>query len=157
VVSDIEAMVSWLRDTLDSDERAATAATPGPWFVHDTYLNRGGYTATVLSGEIGHGELRAWLPTMRSDVPWDDERNVWNDAAHIVRHDPAHVLNVVAAHRAIIDMYEEARATHGSAAPVRDLAHASKMGKVVALGKALQALAAGYSDRDGYRTEWGQR
>lgn len=64
---------------LDRLIEAEKAATPGPWRTHDTYLNVGGYTATVLSGEGSATDLRAWLPT-RSSEPWDEKRNVWNDA-----------------------------------------------------------------------------
>lgn len=66
---------------------AGSAATPGPWRTHDTYLNAGGYTATVLSGPAGQSDLRAWLPT-RSVEPWDETRNVWNDAAWIALVNP---------------------------------------------------------------------
>lgn len=67
----------------------AEAATPGPWRTHDAYLDIGGHTATVLSGEGNATDLRAWLPTRRRDVFWDETRNVWNDAAHIAAWHPA--------------------------------------------------------------------
>lgn len=66
----------------------AAAATPGPWFTHDTHLNAGGHTATVLSGTYPEGQLRAWLPTW-SHKPWDEARNVWNDARWIAALSPA--------------------------------------------------------------------
>lgn len=66
----------------------AAAATPGPWFTHDTHLNAGGHTATVLSGVYPEGQLRAWLPTW-SHEPWDETRNVWNDARWIALMSPA--------------------------------------------------------------------
>jgi hypothetical protein len=66
----------------------AAAATPGPWFTHDTHLNAGGHTATVLSGTYPEGQLRAWLPTW-SHEPWDETRNVWNDARWIAALSPA--------------------------------------------------------------------
>ncbi len=65
----------------------AAAATPGPWFTHDTHLNPGGHTATVLSGTYPEGQLRAWLPTW-SHEPWDETRNVWNDARWIALMSP---------------------------------------------------------------------
>ncbi|MEU9606172.1 hypothetical protein [Streptomyces sp. NPDC048057] len=65
----------------------ATAATPGPWRQHDTHLDLGGHTATVLSGHQNTTELRAWLPTM-SHEPWDETRNVWADASYIALMDP---------------------------------------------------------------------
>jgi hypothetical protein len=66
----------------------ATAATPGPWRQHDTHLGAlGGHTATVLSGERNTTELRAWLPSM-SQEPWDEQRNVWADAAYMALMHP---------------------------------------------------------------------
>lgn len=66
----------------------AAKATPGPWFTHDTHLNRGGHAATVLSGTYPEGQLRAWLPTW-SHEPWDETRNAWNDARWIALLSPA--------------------------------------------------------------------
>ncbi|MEU8158137.1 hypothetical protein AB0B94_31165 [Micromonospora sp. NPDC048986] len=76
-----------LRAAAATLRKAGSAATPGPWRTHDTYLNTGGYTATVLSGPPGQSDLRAWLPTL-SGKPWDERRNVWNDAAWIALVDP---------------------------------------------------------------------
>lgn len=141
-------LVEWLKAQLDEDERVALAATAGPWFVHDTYLDRGGYTATVLSGEIGHGELRAWLPTMRSDVAWDNERNVWNDAKHIARHDPARVLREVEAKRRIIDLYARTQRGYIEQGSSDDFTGEQYLRDV------LRLLALPYSDRPGYQEEW---
>jgi hypothetical protein len=60
-------------------------ASPGPWRAHDTWLDSGGHTATVLRGPEGEPCIDgvAWLPTRRSDVYWDDQRNVWADAQFI--------------------------------------------------------------------------
>ncbi len=66
----------------------AEAATPGPWRTHDTHLNVGGHTATVLSGEGNEVALRAWLPTW-SHEPWDGTHNAWNNAYHVASLDPA--------------------------------------------------------------------
>ena len=47
--------------------------TPGPWKRHDTFLDFGGHTATVLTQrqQINDTELVAWLPS-RSHEPWAD-------------------------------------------------------------------------------------
>lgn len=65
----------------------AQTATPGPWRQHDTHLDLGGHTATVLSGTGNDTQLRAWLPTM-SHEPWDEQRNVWADASYIALMGP---------------------------------------------------------------------
>jgi hypothetical protein len=77
----LRAAATWLRET-------AAEATPGPWRTHDTHLDHGGHTATVLSGEGNETELRAWLPTLSAEF-WDGKRNVWNDARWIAGMSPA--------------------------------------------------------------------
>jgi hypothetical protein len=67
---------------LDAIEARATAASPGPWRTHDTHLDIGGHTATVLRNEASATELVAWLPT-RSNEPWNNTRNCWADAEFI--------------------------------------------------------------------------
>jgi len=71
----------------------AEAASPGPWRTHDTWLDWGGHTATVLRGAEGQPSIDgvAWLPTFADD-PWDGKRNVWNDAEYIALMHPAVAL-----------------------------------------------------------------
>ncbi|MEU5624248.1 hypothetical protein [Streptomyces tendae] len=76
-----------LRTAADKLRKLATAATPGPWRNHDTHLGQHGHTATVLSGEGNDTDLRAWLPSQNHE-PWDETRNVRNDAAYIAAMDP---------------------------------------------------------------------
>lgn len=87
---------------------AAAAATDGPWFTHDAHLNEGGHTATVLSGVYPEGQLRAWLPTW-SHEPWDETRNVWNDAKWIALLSPAVApwLERMLRHRAEVIVWAE--------------------------------------------------
>lgn len=59
----------------------ADAATPGPWRYHDTHLDLGGHTATVLAGEGNDTRLVAWLPSW-SHQPWDETHNPWRNARH---------------------------------------------------------------------------
>lgn len=90
-----------MADTAPADElrtaaatlrRLIASATPGPWRTHDTYTNDGGFTATVLAGHWTDVTLIGWLPTMRHDVPWDGERNAWNNAAYIAAMNPTVAL-----------------------------------------------------------------
>lgn len=76
-----------LRRAADLLEQLAGKATPGPWRRHDTWLDVGGHTATVLSGEESNSDLRAWLPSRSGDA-WDTKRNVWNDAVWIAAMSP---------------------------------------------------------------------
>jgi hypothetical protein len=94
--------------------------TPGPWRRHDTHLDRGGHTATVLTErrELNDVELVAWLPSW-SHEPWADkpcwansrwialvhpglaeplaawleQAAVWHDQTTVVLTDPNHVLH----------------------------------------------------------------
>jgi hypothetical protein len=72
-----------LRDAATRLREAATAATLGPWRTHDTHLNQGGHTATVLTArdDLNKTELVAWMPTW-SHEPWTDGGNAWNNAAY---------------------------------------------------------------------------
>ncbi|MFJ3923049.1 hypothetical protein [Streptomyces sp. NPDC090022] len=67
----------------------ATAATAGPWYQHDTHLNQGGHTATVLTDRenVNDNELIAWVPTW-SHQAWDETRNAWNNAAYLAAMHP---------------------------------------------------------------------
>ena len=63
----------------DEIRERAERATKGPWRAHDTWIDYGGYTATILSGKGSDIELRAWLPTF-SNQPGLRTRNVVSDA-----------------------------------------------------------------------------
>ena len=70
--------------------KTASKATPGPWRRHDTWLDVGGHTATVLTDrdDLNQTSLVAWLPTFSAE-PWSDGRNAWNNAAWIALASPA--------------------------------------------------------------------
>lgn len=62
-----------LREAASRLRGTANGTTPGPWRRHDTHLNVGDHTATVLTArdEINDTELVAWLPSF-SHEPWAD-------------------------------------------------------------------------------------
>lgn len=62
-----------LREAASRLRGESADTTPGPWRRHDTHLDRGGHTATVLTNRtnINDTELVAWLPS-RSNEPWAD-------------------------------------------------------------------------------------
>lgn len=120
MVSDVDDMVARLRGVLDDVERAAKAATPGPWY--------------ALDGGVINDDNTQW-PV--SETESDRDRD---DRVHIARHNPKHVLNVVAAHRRILELHGDQHECPGSPGaaqwPPQPCA-------------TLQALATGYADRDG--------
>lgn len=92
-------LVAWLRAQLDADERAASAATPGPW----------GYdprTEFPMPGgeklEFVHAGVVPDLRGIAATGPSNDVQSM-ADAGHIARHDPEHVRADVAAKRALVD------------------------------------------------------
>lgn len=105
---------------LDEDERAARAATQWPWKMEsnasDPYWNgrdwEFGENASSrnrvgLSWRVwakGGGGLTALTMTCGES---DSGGRAKADMAHIVRHDPSHVLADIAAKRAILALYEE--------------------------------------------------
>ncbi|MEV8404201.1 hypothetical protein [Streptomyces niveus] len=100
-----------LRTAAELLREAAGNATPGPWRPHDTWLDHGGHTATVLTDrpDLNATELVAWLPTMSSN-PWDETRNAWRNAGWMALMDPgvglalADWLDAEAAHRNAVDV-----------------------------------------------------
>jgi hypothetical protein len=117
-------VVGWLRAQLDGDERAASAASPGPWTYNprrEFRMPEGGPLEFVFSG------VEPAVRGIAATGPANDPQSM-ADAGHIARQDPDHVRNDVAAKRRIIDRC-------GDSAVVR-------------------LLASGYRDRPGYRAEW---
>ncbi|MEW1754160.1 DUF6221 family protein [Streptomyces angustmyceticus] len=99
-----EDILAWLETAISRVEEAARHATQAPWHSHDTHLDHGGHTATILAGADNNTELLAWLPTM-SHEPWDEARNAWRNADHIVMHDPRSVLRRCAADRKLLELH----------------------------------------------------
>src|SRR5690349_3238496 len=118
-----DTMVAWLRAQLDADERAASAASPGPW----RYDPR---TEFPMPGgaklEFVHAGVVPDLRGIAATGPSGDAQSM-ADAAHIARHDPEHVRADVAAKRAVLDR----AGTQGDTDVIR-------------------LLARGYRDRPGY-------
>ncbi|MDT0302875.1 DUF6221 family protein [Streptomonospora wellingtoniae] len=144
-MSDVDAMVAWLREQWDADEKAARAATPGPW------------------AASGHSLITA--EDMVEDIEFADIPR--RDAAHVARHDPADTLARIEAERAILEQYEQAR----KAASDHWLQHRGSSGDtssllltmmhehdaiVSTLEHALRALASGYRHRAGWQEGWVQ-
>jgi hypothetical protein len=96
-------IVTWLTAQLDADERAAAAASPGPWMYNPTREFRmpdSGPLEFVSSGV--EPDFRGIAAT----GPADDPQSM-ADAGHIARHDPEHVRHDIEAKRKIIERGDE--------------------------------------------------
>lgn len=131
----IEDVLARLTAGLDRDEAIARAACPGPWSVDDE-----NYVETMYDKD---------KTAIISGGRWGGEAPVFDcndDAAHILRHDPARVLRQVEAIRLVIADYHDAReALNG----LND----SQLGweeraRVNALESTLSALAGIYTDTE---------
>lgn len=125
-------MVAWYRGVLDQIEQEARDASDGPWWV---------------DGMSVRGRARANQPNVLVI------RHTWpQEAAHIIRHDPAAVLRDVEAKRRIIELHEAMRAGVDAAAGTV-LAGAARI-RLGGYGNVLRLLAGVYADWPGYRQEW---
>lgn len=145
-------LITWLRAQLDEDERIAQAASAGgrwryapgdsvgAWTLYDEHWR----IASLTTYDTKSYDYAARMPAVRHPGYIDADAN----GRHIARHDPASVLSDIAAKRAILDTYEEARTYYdgpGRSAPA---------GEVHGLWTALQHLASAYADRVGYQEGW---
>ncbi|HEX3852631.1 MAG TPA: DUF6221 family protein [Polyangiaceae bacterium] len=88
-MNSVDDLIAFVTARLDEDEHTALAASPGPW-----HLNEEGDTVLAVD-DIAAAEAFALSgPQQRAT------------AAHIARHDPAHVLREVAAKRAIVAYFD---------------------------------------------------
>lgn len=123
-----DALVQFLHDRLDEDERQARAAmtyAAAAWFI----------------------ETSGIVTTGPDDDVYTDDREV---AEHIARHDPARVLRDVEAKRAVVEQYEQAGryATTTWGQSNADQSRARTLRKVARL------LALPYSDHPDYQDAW---
>lgn len=129
----VSELVSWLRAQLDHDERTALAA------------------AEVARGRVWRGseggifseDLPGGHALLIDGYGGTDEEL----AAHVALHDPATVLRTVAAHRVILDAYENERDYTQRFPSVQ-------VDELAGLQTALLAVVSIYSDRDGYDPAW---
>lgn len=91
---------------LDEDEALAQECSPAPWKVNDE-----SYPEYILDGE-GNAHV--------SGGRWGGEARIFDcdeDALHIARHDPAHVLRQCAALRELFDRAKPERECRGHPGP----------------------------------------
>lgn len=141
-------MITWLRACLDDDEKAAKAATKGPWRHNpDKHWRKPGtaeFEESVFAGPAGDAAT-----SVAGTGPSDDPQSM-ADAAHIARHDPAAVLEDIRMKRDLLDEYE-AVAHLDTDQPPTEYAH----GRARGLGEAVKTIAAAYRHRPGFKESWG--
>lgn len=161
-MSDVAEMAAFIREQIDADEWWAREASRS---------SLGGFTPTgehwrwecettdqpvaidpVLSQHVeGHDHSSVGLrsveeyessvgPLSHLVISNQDDLST-TVAGHIERHDPADVLAVVAAHRAILDLWEDVMRNEDH--------HAGWVAN-----EAVRLVATAYSARDGFRQEW---
>ncbi|MYX67387.1 hypothetical protein K388_05554 [Streptomyces sp. KhCrAH-43] len=132
-------LVQFLRARLNEDERAARAATPGPW------CDSGGYVTDIDQ----HGNSRVQV----TEFGTQDEDGQGSgpqgqaDSAHIARHDPTRVLREVESGRRTLrahDKWCEGRCEAKYPEGGFDAAHYWN----------LKVRAEVYADHPDYRPEW---
>ncbi|MFD3917292.1 DUF6221 family protein [Streptomyces sp. NPDC058603] len=138
-------LVAFVRARLDEDEQVArSTCTPPDW--HQGPGDDPEWTTDEM--------VLMWPPEFHTPYEQDKHwRGLTADpaglAAHIARHDPAHVLRRIARDRAVLDAYEEvADMDTDNAEP--EYAY----GRAVGLGYAVRQMATEHDGHPDYKTSW---
>lgn len=100
-------LIARIRAAIDEDERRARAADDGHGWVAESGLygpsvRVGLAEEAVWSREVNH---QVWTCEDEADGCPDVSRAWMAEGTHMARHDPAHVLAMVEAHRKILDAH----------------------------------------------------
>lgn len=131
----MDELVRWLGEQLDADAATAEAAPPGPWSMDG-------------SGSIVAADDTRVVCSVGGTI--DGRVSRWPEGPvveHVLAHDPARVLREINAKRELLSRYKAMAADVLVMTGVESIL--SEYRRVV-----LPNLAAGYSDRPGYREEW---
>lgn len=134
-------LTSWLLSCIAEDEAAARV-----------FVNELGVAERWGCDEVGAKvrDLREAIPFGLDDLVTTGRTHM--DAAHIARHDPAHVLAVSAAHRRIVELHRDGRSGDyiepwcATCSDDEDLVYLPC--------PTLRALASAYADHEDWREEW---
>lgn len=138
-------LVEFLRARLDEDDRAARAATAGPWrHSSDKHHHEPGtprFSEAVFAGAAGKAA------TCVATTGETDDPQSMADAAYIARQDPARVLREVEAKRTILAMHAPSERTEYGAQVCSRCSDLSPC-------DTLRLLALPYSDHPDYDESW---
>lgn len=136
-------LTKWLGEQLDTDERIARAATPGPWQVdNDTYaesINAADGVQVIAGGRWG-GEASVFEST--------------EDALHIAEWDPARALREIEVKRKLLALYVEHERMDRETFEAAGQHARSLVSLRAAYLDAVRHHAAVYANRPGFRKEW---
>lgn len=129
-------LISWLRDQIDDDERAARSAGGDKWIASGL---------AFVDDSSGH----AVVSTERMDS---------GVQAHIARHNPARVLAEVEAKRRILDKWQDPATVERFPDGVHDGRdwdeREAQVSRARTIDRLVRLLALPYADRPGYQSEW---
>jgi len=149
-------LVAFLRARYDDEARAATAATPGPWWHNPSKQWLGpeefeAYDRTMGEEFVGYGGPHPFTGCIAATGPADNPQSM-ADAAHIARWHPARVLAEVDAKRRIVDRldYWETAASRAGVAGLSNF----ERGTRAELLATCRLLALPYADHPDYQPAW---
>ena len=143
-------LVEFLRARLDDDERAARAATPGPWTADREVAG-----AVGPLDDCGRPDCARMMVQVLETDDDDAPHPVRETAAHIARHDPVRVLAEVKSKRRIVARHA---GDHMCPKPQDDHSWIEAGETVEGLWPCgdLLDLARSYADHPEYDVVWGQ-
>lgn len=156
-----EDLVAFLRARLDEDERISTQAQPGDWIAGRTTEPDWGPVGAGTVGEQVFAEGEWWPKTQVVEgthvavngpgggmiARMDRTRYRTANVGHVLNWKPARVLAEVAAKRAILQTYDEAREFY-------DRHQRAPAGELHGLHQAIEFLAQPYADHPDFDPAW---
>lgn len=130
-MSDLDAMIAWVRGQIEADKAAAEKAYGMSWIADDVIEDG---AVWILSEDMHLGQIEP------------------ASASHVARHDPRDVIARCDSDLAIIDAHS--RTPHRCPLPVVTSADGQLWAEDEGPCYTLRLLAQGYQHRDGYRAEW---
>lgn len=151
-MSDVDALVAWLRAQWDADEKAARAWPEDCRTWQTVGLRR-------ITWQNGVSQDISAIDVSGGPALWDERILVVDTLDqrddHIARHDPADTLARIQAERTILSGYERtAREVEDAGLDIYDREGNRRCGALAALENALYALAWGYRHRAGWHDGW---
>lgn len=138
-------LVAFLRARLNEDQRAAEAATPGPWIPRN--LGRHDGSAIV----VDTGNRTRGMPIGPAIGVMEGPRGA-ADGVHTARHNPARVLAEVEAKRRQLDEYDQAFTQREELAGTPHSIEGAV--RLLTALRFVKLLALPHADHPDYREEW---
>lgn len=141
-LSDVDDLVTWLKEQLTEDERLALTASPSPWVIEEQ-------PGRIHGRDFLFADITAADNTSVCDTESGSLGPELGTAWHIFHWEPRRVLAEVQAKLRILDAYASAVTFYDAPANRHHPA-----GEVHGLETAVRLLALPYADQPGYLEEW---